>query len=81
MQTQRLRAVIEGRRNFGQQVIEVAKSFAGGDSDLQALNPAWDHRFLDVIDSGHLADLDGNGWKDIVCAGKSGTHILWNLGK
>jgi hypothetical protein len=28
-----------------------------------------------------LADLDGNGWKDIVCAGKSGTHILWNLGK
>ena len=28
-----------------------------------------------------LADLDGNGWKDIVVAGKSGTHILWNLGK
>jgi len=24
------------------------------------------------------ADLDGNGWKDIVCAGKSGTHIFWN---
>lgn len=28
-----------------------------------------------------VADLDGNGWKDIVCAGKSGTHILWNQGK
>jgi FG-GAP-like repeat len=28
-----------------------------------------------------VADLDGNGWKDIVCAGKSGTHILWNEGK
>jgi hypothetical protein len=28
-----------------------------------------------------LADLDGNGWKDIVVAGKSGTHVLWNLGK
>jgi hypothetical protein len=28
-----------------------------------------------------VADLDGNGWKDIVCAGKSGTHILWNDGK
>ena len=28
-----------------------------------------------------LADLDGNGWKDIVVAGKSGTHIVWNLGK
>ncbi len=25
-----------------------------------------------------VADLDGNGWKDIVCAGKSGTHVLWN---
>lgn len=28
-----------------------------------------------------VADLDGNGWKDLVCAGKSGTHILWNDGK
>ncbi|MCE9610262.1 MAG: VCBS repeat-containing protein [Chthoniobacter sp.] len=28
-----------------------------------------------------VVDLDGNGWKDIVCAGKSGTHILWNVGK
>ncbi|MFM9032619.1 MAG: FG-GAP repeat domain-containing protein [Opitutaceae bacterium] len=28
-----------------------------------------------------VADLDGNGWKDIVCAGKSGTHILWNSGR
>ena len=28
-----------------------------------------------------LVDLDGNGWKDIICAGKSGTHILWNDGR
>ncbi|MEQ1853061.1 MAG: VCBS repeat-containing protein [Chthoniobacteraceae bacterium] len=28
-----------------------------------------------------VADLDGNGWKDIVCAGKSGTHVLWNGGR
>jgi FG-GAP-like repeat len=28
-----------------------------------------------------VVDLDGNGWKDIVCAGKSGTYILWNDGK
>ena len=27
-----------------------------------------------------IADLDGNGWKDIVCAGKSGTHVFWNDG-
>jgi hypothetical protein len=28
-----------------------------------------------------VTDLDSNGWKDIVCAGKSGTHIFWNDGK
>ena len=28
-----------------------------------------------------VADLDGNGWKDVVVSGKSGTHVLWNLGK
>ena len=28
-----------------------------------------------------IADLDGNGWKDIAVAGKSGTHVLWNEGK
>ena len=27
-----------------------------------------------------VADMDGNGWKDIVVPGKSGTHILWNEG-
>ena len=28
-----------------------------------------------------FADLNGDKWKDIVVAGKSGTHVLWNLGK
>jgi hypothetical protein len=28
-----------------------------------------------------VADFDGNGWKDLAVAGKSGTHILWNQGK
>ena len=27
-----------------------------------------------------VADLDGNGWKDIVVAGKGGTYVLWNEG-
>jgi 2,3-dihydroxyphenylpropionate 1,2-dioxygenase len=39
-------------------VIEVARSFAGGGSDLQPLNPAWDQGFLDIVDTGQLADLD-----------------------
>ncbi len=27
-----------------------------------------------------VADIDGNGWKDIAVPGKSGTHIIWNQG-
>jgi hypothetical protein len=27
-----------------------------------------------------IADLDGDGWKEIIVPGKSGTHILWNEG-
>ena len=26
-------------------------------------------------------DLDGNGWKDLIVPGKSGTHIIWNEGR
>ena len=39
-------------------VIDAAKGFAAGSSDLQPLNPAWDHSFLQIVDGGHLADLD-----------------------
>lgn len=39
-------------------VIDAAKSFAAGDSDLQPLNPTWDHRFLEIIDGGWLSELD-----------------------
>jgi 2,3-dihydroxyphenylpropionate 1,2-dioxygenase len=38
-------------------VIDAAKSFADGESELQPLNPAWDHQFLEIIDSGQLDDL------------------------
>ena len=39
-------------------VIDAAKSFAAGESGLQPLNPTWDQRFLDIIDSGDLDELD-----------------------
>jgi 2,3-dihydroxyphenylpropionate 1,2-dioxygenase len=39
-------------------VIDAAKSFADGESKLQPLNPGWDQRFLEIVDSGHLDDLD-----------------------
>lgn len=55
-------------------VIEAAKAFAGGESDLQPLNPAWDHRFLEIIDAGRLEEF--NLWSNafVLCEGGSSAH-------
>lgn len=66
----------EQRQARQTQVIEAAKNFAGGDSNLQPLNPAWDHRFLDIIDSGHLADLDGWSNSFVTHEGGSSAHEI-----
>ena len=39
-------------------VMDAARSFADGGSELQPLNPAWDQRFLETLDNGRLDDLD-----------------------
>jgi 2,3-dihydroxyphenylpropionate 1,2-dioxygenase len=39
-------------------VMDAARNFAGGESQLQPLNPAWDRRFLEIIDAGRLAEFD-----------------------
>jgi 2,3-dihydroxyphenylpropionate 1,2-dioxygenase len=57
-------------------VIEAARSFAGGDSELQPLNPAWDQRFLEIVDNGDLEELDK--WSNSFIAqegGNSGHEI------
>jgi 2,3-dihydroxyphenylpropionate 1,2-dioxygenase len=51
-------------------VMEAAKNFAGGQSDLRALNPAFDQKFLDIIDGGHLDDLDT--WSNTFIASEGG---------
>lgn len=66
----------EQRQARQMQVIEVARSFAGGESDLQPLNPAWDRRFLDVIDSGQLADLDHWSNSYVTEEGGSSAHEI-----
>ncbi len=66
----------EQRQARQAQVIEAAKCFAGGVSDLQPLNPAWDHRFLDIIDSGHLADLDQWSNAFVTHEGGSSAHEI-----
>jgi 2,3-dihydroxyphenylpropionate 1,2-dioxygenase len=60
-----LERIVHGRPMTSEQrqarqatVIDAAKSFAAGESDLQSLNPAWDHRFLEIIDAGRLDDVD-----------------------
>lgn len=57
-------------------VIDAARSFAGGDSDLQPLNPAWDQHFLDVIDGGHLEDLDNWSNSFVVHEGGTSAHEI-----
>jgi 2,3-dihydroxyphenylpropionate 1,2-dioxygenase len=51
-------------------VIDAARSFAGGESELQALNPEWDQRFLEILDDGKLDDLDK--WSNSFIANEGG---------
>ncbi|OHV04843.1 3-carboxyethylcatechol 2,3-dioxygenase [Mycobacterium talmoniae] len=51
-------------------VIDAARDLAAGRSARQPLNPAWDQRFLSIIDGGQLADLDG--WSNSFIAHQGG---------
>ncbi len=57
-----------------QRVILAAQRFVEDQHSLHPLNPEWDQQFLDVLTSGHLAELDGLGNAELsAIAGKS-TH-------
>jgi 2,3-dihydroxyphenylpropionate 1,2-dioxygenase len=60
----------EGRMARQTAVMEAAKSFAAGESDLQPLNPEFDQKFLAIIDSGHLDELDN--WSNSFIANEGG---------
>lgn len=51
-------------------VLAAARDFAAGTSSLAPLNPEFDQRFLEIVDSGALADLDG--WSNAFIAGSGG---------
>ncbi|MGE2815743.1 3-carboxyethylcatechol 2,3-dioxygenase [Mycobacterium heidelbergense] len=53
-----------------------AKSFAAGENDLQPLNPAWDHRFLEIVDAGRLDELDQWSNSFVVHEGGSSAHEI-----
>ncbi len=60
----------EARAARQEAVIAAAHEFAHGQSPLQPLNPDWDHAFLDLLDSGRLAEVDG--WTNEWIAGEAG---------
>ena len=51
-------------------VMDAAKNFAGGQSDLRPLNPDFDQQFLKILDSGHLDELDT--WSNAFIADEGG---------
>ena len=51
-------------------VMDAAKGFAAGESDLAPLNPEFDRQFLEIVDSGHLDDLDT--WSNSFIANEGG---------
>ncbi len=55
-------------------VMEAARSFAGGDSDLQPLNPEWDHRVLEIIDEGRIAEFDRWSNSSVLREGGGSAH-------
>ena len=57
-------------------VMDAAKSFAAGESDLQPLNPEFDRQFLEIVDSGHLDDLDKWSNSFIANAGGNSAHEI-----
>ena len=52
-------------------VMDAARSFAAGESNLRPLNPEFDGKFLEIIDSGRLEDLDA--WSNSFIAAEGGT--------
>lgn len=72
-----LERIVHGRPMTTQQrqdrqaaVVEAARGFATGNSPLQPLNPLWDNAFLDIVDTGRLAELDG--WSNAFVAREGG---------
>jgi 2,3-dihydroxyphenylpropionate 1,2-dioxygenase len=57
-------------------VMDAAKNFAGGGSDLAPLNPEWDQQFLEILDGGQLDDLDKWSNPFITAEGGNSAHEI-----
>jgi 2,3-dihydroxyphenylpropionate 1,2-dioxygenase len=65
---------LEQRQARQTAVMEAARSFAGGDSDLQPLNPEWDHRVLEIMDEGRIAEFDQWSNSSVLHEGGGSAH-------
>jgi 2,3-dihydroxyphenylpropionate 1,2-dioxygenase len=57
-------------------VLTAARDFAGGHSDLQPLNPAWDQAFLEIIDAGLLDEFEHWSNTSVTREGGSSAHEI-----
>jgi 2,3-dihydroxyphenylpropionate 1,2-dioxygenase len=57
-------------------VIDAARSFAAGKSDLQPLNPAWDQQLLEIIDAGRLSEFDSWSNSFVLYEGGGSAHEI-----
>lgn len=78
-----LERIVQGRPMTAEQrmarqtaVTEAARDFAGGGDALRPLNPAWDQQFLDIVDGGHLAELDRWSNSFISAQGGNSAHEI-----
>ncbi len=66
----------EQRRARQTAVMEAARSFTDGESELQPLNPAWDQRFLEIVDGGRLDEFDQWSNSFVLHEGGSSAHEI-----
>ncbi|HZQ30391.1 MAG TPA: 3-carboxyethylcatechol 2,3-dioxygenase [Mycobacterium sp.] len=57
-------------------VRDAAQHFAQGQGPMQALNPEWDQRLLDILDRGDLTAVDGWSNDEIATAGGNSAHEI-----
>lgn len=57
-------------------VIAAAREFAAGDGPLQPLNPEWDRKFLELVDTGRLAAVDSWSNSEITRIAGNSAHEI-----
>lgn len=65
---------VEQRAARQQRVIDGAKAFSAGTSNIQDLNPEWDRAFLDICAAGDTSQFDKMSAKEMAAAAGNSAH-------